>query len=453
MGGWFNLHSHSNYSKLDGMATVDKIVAKSARLGHPAASVMDHGTMAGAVQLYTACRSHGLAPFIGFEGYLLDPDVTVEEKRANRFHFGITALNYSGYMALVKANNLSHTRPRFSRFPRLTLDDLIELGFDHGRDLAILSGCYFGLVQQKLIHQGLEAARGTLLTLAMAFGDHTFVEVQNHGIDHGDGVTDDSIVSALVDLALDVSLPVIATQDSHYLDQGDKRAHSLMKRMVYGGEDDEFPGETFHVPTEQWVREHYTNDQWNEAEQGIEHLLSLNRLKLPALDTYQVHIPAFAKDADRELESRCQTRLAAMGLSANPRYAKPLKSQLAMVRKLGFANYFLLVSNFREWCKRNSICIEVRGSANGSLILYVLGVTSVDPIKWGLMPERFLAEDRVTPPDVDIDIEDAYRDLAVTQLQKMFSDAGADRHARAVGHPGERRARVGHRHLQGVPRP
>ena len=127
MSRFWHAHTHSHYSALDAMATVPQIVAKAAKMGQPAVSLTDHGTMAGAVELYTEAKKHGIAPFPGVEAYLLDPAASLDDKKPNRYHVGLLARNYAGYQALIKLVSLSHTRPRFARFPRITIDDLAAL--------------------------------------------------------------------------------------------------------------------------------------------------------------------------------------------------------------------------------------------------------------------------------------------------------------------------------------
>ncbi len=400
------------------MPHVKRMVEKVASMGQPALGLTDHGSMAGIVQLYLECKAAGILPFPGMEAYLLDPNTTLEDKKAGRYHFGLLALNLRGYRALIRAMNLSHTRPRFNRFPRLTLDDVLELGRDYGDSLVLTTGCYFGYAQQALVNQGETAAEGVIKTYAAAY-PNTFVEIQHHNITHNADWDDDEIVNNLVGIAGRLSLPVLACQDSHYVEKSEREAHALMKRMVYGGLDDEFPGDSFHLASEKWVSKHYTPDTWAKALDGSRALLDLHDLTMPALDTYKARVPTMEKNPDRLLAKLCIAALKRMDLDTT-KHRNRLAVELGVIGKVGMANYFLLVNEFRKACKVKGVCIEVRGSANSALTLYVLGVTSVDPIKYKLLFDRFLAEDRIGPPDVDIDIEDAYRDWAVSWWQQRF---------------------------------
>lgn len=426
MSKWWSAHTHSQFSVLDGMTPVPLIVAKAAQLGQPAVGLTDHGNMAGTVQLYKSCKQHGLAAFPGVEAYLLDPYASLEDKNPARYHIGLLALNLNGYRGLMRTVNASHTRPRFSRFPRITLEDLDGLAEAAGNDVALMTGCYFGYVQQSLVNDGPAKAEAVIKMYASMF-PNTYVELQNHSICHDkDGElapeTDDDIVTALADIAERVGLPVIATQDSHYLDQHDRAAHALMKRMVYGGVDDEFPGDSFHVASDEWVADHYDPYVWDRVEEGMTDLLSKHGLIIPALDTFKAHVPNTVKDPQKAVVKLCLEALAEYEPAKRKRriYEDRIEYELGIINDLGMAGYFMLVRNYVEWCSDKGICIEARGSANGSLVCFLLGITQVDPIKWGLLFDRFLSRDRIKPPDVDMDVEDVQRERLIGYLQRTF---------------------------------
>lgn len=426
MAAWWSAHTHSAFSVLDGMTPVPHIVEKVAALGQPALGLTDHGNMAGTVQLYKSARKHGITPFPGVEAYLLDPQASVEDKQAGRYHLGLLALNLNGLRGIMGTVNLSHTRPRFNRFPRITLEDLTDLSERAGDDVVILTGCYFGYVQQMLVHEGPKKAENIVRIYASMF-PHTVVELQNHSICHDqDGEhapeSDDDIVAHMVSIADRLGLPILATQDSHYLDQNDKAAHALMKRMVYGGEEDEFPGDAFHIASDEWVAEHYEDKVWSRVEEGAAHVLSLNTLTIPALDKFTAHVPQIVRNPQKRVADLCNAALDDYEPAKRKRrkYDERLQYELDIINDLGMAGYFMLVRNYVEWCNAKNICIEARGSANGSLVCFLLGITQVDPIKWGLLFDRFLSRDRIKPPDIDMDVEDVSRDRLVAYLQRTF---------------------------------
>lgn len=409
------------------MSTVPRIVEKAASMGQPFVGLTDHGNMAGTVQLYTSARKHDILPFPGVEAYLLDPYATVEDKTPKRYHMGLLARNLNGYRNLIGMVSKSHTRPRFNRFPRITLDDLAQLSGDAGDDVILLTGCYFGLAQQTLITDGWKGALNVVKMYAQMF-PHTVVELQNHSICHEDDaplehpLDDDDIVEAMFDIAAELGLPAMATQDSHYLDQNDKEAHALMKRMVYGGVEDEFPGDSFHIASGEWVGDHYDDRVWDHVLETADWLASLNELTIPALDTFKAHVPQIVKSPDRVIAKLCDTALAAYEPAKRKSkvYRERLDYELDVINDLGMAGYFMIVRNYVEWCKEKRICIEARGSANGSLVCFLLGITQVDPIKWNTLFDRFLSRDRIKPPDIDMDIEDTARGRLLAYLQRNF---------------------------------
>lgn len=434
---WFHTHVHSEFSILDAISSVDLLVEKVVKMKQPAMGMMDHGNMAATVQLYKAGQKYGILVFPGFEGYMTTDPIT-EDKEAGklaRYHIGFLALNLAGYRELVNLTTLSHTRPRFNRFPRFDLNDF---GTYKSENVAVFTGCYFGLVQQTLINKGYKDAK-RIVEMYSRWYPNTFVEIQNHNIEHKEQANEENpwsgsefsndadICEALVRIASEVGLPVIATQDSHYRDSDQKLAHELMKRMVYRGVDgqNEFPGDSFHLATTEWVQERHDPKHWKLGLEGSQQLLDLHDLKMPALDKYTPHVPTVKKDPQKWLEARVWKALDRMekkGLLVKKRsaYDKQAKHELETIKFLGHAGYFSLVDLVVRFCKDNGICIEARGSANGSLVCYALGITSIDPVQFDLLFERFLSRDRKKPPDIDLDIEDVRRGDVLDFLDKQF---------------------------------
>lgn len=440
MGRWFNLHSHSHYSCLDGTTRVPDLVGKASLLGYPALGLTDHGNMSGATKLYKSCKEYGILPFPGVEAYLIDPfsQVDLDDKltgKVKRYHIGLHAYTTRGYQGLVKLTSLSHTRPRFNRFPRVTIDDLRDLGGNYGDDVALTTGCHFGWLQQTLVNEGEGGAEQVLDELAFLGFAETFVELQHHNIEHQDapGLDDEELMRRTYSLAVKAGLPVIATQDCHYLDQKHKRAHAMMKRMVYGGAEDEFPGDAFHLATEGWVAEHYPPDVWEQVLRTCDQLVYKHDVHIDQLDHYEPDLPPSptrrhlylpmvqTMETDHEVLVRlCWDRI---GGSVDARYRDRLNYELDVIEKVGMAGYFLHVEDYVAWCKQESICIEARGSANSSFVCYLLGITQVDPVKWGLLFSRFLSEDRIKPPDIDMDIEDSQRGRLLSYIELRYDSA------------------------------
>jgi DNA polymerase-3 subunit alpha len=437
---WFHAHTHSQFSALDAISGVEDMVKKVVRYKQPAIALTDHGNMSGTVQGYLAAKEAGILFYPGEEVYLTYEPITGEKgEKLERFHVGMLALNLDGYRELAALSSLSHTRPRFSRYPRI---DLSDLAFARSENIALLTGCFFGLVQQTLVTKGYKNAKRVVEMYAKWY-PHTFVEIQNHDISHdeqmdeegvqllSDFAHDSDICEALVRIADQVGLPLMATQDSHYCDAKQKVGHELMKRMVYRGGDeakDEFPGDSFHIASTEWVAEHHKKKHWRLAEEGAQELLDLHDLEMPALDKYTPHIPTVKKNPQKWLERQAWAGLEDLeeeGLLVKPRkkYIKQMKHELWVIRQLGHAGYFSVVDVVVRYMRDKQYAFEARGSANACLVLYALGITSIDPLFWGLTFERFLSLDRKKPPDVDIDIEDVHRPDVLAFIDRTF---GAD---------------------------
>lgn len=431
---WFHTHVHTQFSALDAISSPDDQVAKAARYKQPAIAFTDHGNVSATVQGYLAAKKHGILFYPGEELYITAEPITGEKgEKLDRYHMGMLALNLAGYRELAALSSLSHTRPRFSRFPRLDLSDLANA---QSSNVAVLTGCYFGLVQQTLVHRGVKAAQRIVEMYARWF-PNTFVEIQNHNIDHREQGEDHSLMDqfahdadiceALVEIADRVGLPVLATQDSHYCDAKQKVAHELMKRMVYKGGDgvNEFPGDSFHLASTLWVEEHHDPDHWEKALEGCSQLLDLHELTMPALDKYKPRIPTIKKKPQRWLERMAWAGLddleeAGLLVKSRKRYDKQMKHELNVIDILGQAGYFSVVHAVVGYCNSKGYAVEARGSANGSLVCYAMGITSIDPIQFGLTFERFLSLDRKKPPDVDLDIEDIARPDVLSFVDRTF---------------------------------
>lgn len=420
---YFPIHAHSEFSALDGMGTVAEMVATVVGHGQPGLALTDHGTMAGVLQLYKHCMREGIAPFPGSELYVVT-DATDDEAKQHRFHMGMVALSYRGYQTLVKLSSRSHTRERFHRKPLIDYADLSAL-HEAGltSDLAITTGCYFGIIQQALVNDGYEKALRLTKMIAKWF-PNTFVELQHHDI-YADDHNDDDIVDALIDIADETGLPMVYGQDSHYCDREHQAAHDLMKDICYFGDNDDnrFPGGPYHLASTKELHEQWAGPVWDRIEEGHSLLLDMNNVTLPALDKYKFMVPAVAKTPDKKLRDMAvnakRLRTAAKA-GQEAEYVGQMNHELEVIKEMGFANYFLIVSDLCQWMRQEGIVFNIRGSANGSLVCYLVGITEVDPIQWGTSFKRFLSLARKKPPDIDIDIASGDRERVIARLRALF---------------------------------
>jgi DNA polymerase-3 subunit alpha len=461
MGIYFPVHAHSEFSAIDGMGSVLDMGLTVKDHGQPALSLTDHGNMAGGIQLYEVCKKLDLVPFPGSELYIVrDHDHGVNEipylddkgkekirkekwdNRNDRYHLGVLVLDEIGWKGLVKLSSMSHQRDHFHRKPLIAIYELLEWGETYGDHVAITTGCYFGWVIQHHLQWGRDLDRTTALVERMhATFPHLYVELQNHNIDHPSGecswcdstgvdggepckmctITDTIICEDLLQIAERLDLQVVAGQDSHYCDHDDQPAHDMMKKIAYhggNGEDSKFPGDGFHLADDEWMREHHA-DWWDKAMAGHDDLLDRNDLTLPALDNYHFRVPTMEGTKLDVLITQHETR---SWLLLDPIYEARTNYELGIIRQMGFEGYFQIVADFCTWCRKEGIFINARGSANGSLVCYLAGITNVDPIVWDVEFERFLSLDRQKPPDVDMDIESERRDDVIGYVRTRLGE-------------------------------
>lgn len=405
---YFPVHAHSEYSVLDGMGTVEDMVSTVARQGQLAMALTDHGNLSGALKLYKYCRKAGILPFPGIEAYLVT-DCEDEEARKSRYHLGLLALDHTGYKALAALSSRAFQEGRRYYKPLIDLRDLADLA-QYGKHLAVTTGCRGGPVVRTLMETGNpQAARAWAEKLAKWF-PYTFIELQWHGIVGGHHPYDDdaAILSALFGIAAHTGLPVVLGQDSHYCNRDHQVAHDLMKDICYSGDSDDkqFPGGPYHLAGIRELMQPFDPDEWDWIEEGHEDLLSLNKMSMPALDTYRFHVPDMQ---GYQLKRRVKHGLEDLGLDLFANYDQRARMELKVIEDMGFTDYFMLMWRILSWARSKGIFFNARGSANGSLVCYVLGITQVDPLKWKLSFDRFLSKDRMKPPDIDIDIESERR--------------------------------------------
>lgn len=415
-----------SFSALDGMQGIDAMVEKAASLGQPALGLTDHGYMSGTFSLYKACRTHDIKPFPGFEAYFVED---IHDKDAPRHHLTLLAYSTEGYQSLVKLSTISHQRDgHFHRKPRFDWADLAAMAAERATEgIVCMSGCYFGPVQQAFVRGAPDAAKRIAMALQRIFPTF-FVEIQHHHTDHGDEWTDTKMAMALYDLAGELSLPIMVTQDCHYLHKSHGELHTLMKGVSYGAEpgDVGFPGDSYHLASSSWVQRHYEGTPiWTEALLGAKHLLDLHTFTLPPLDRYQYVVPQVL-DQPASLTELCWEAMADKSpWKSNPdhnlaSYTERLKYELGVIKGLAMDDYFLLVHDYVSWAEANGILVMARGSATGSLVCWLLGFTQADPLQWRLTFDRFLTPDRVRPPDIDLDIEDTRRGDVIDYLAEKY---------------------------------
>lgn len=424
MSDFIHLHVHSHFSHLDGMTPVQALVEKAVSNRQAGMALTDHGTMSGVFQLYKGLRKAGLLPYPGCEVYIVSD---IADKSAKRHHATLFALTTKGYEDLVRLVSASHTRDNYHFKPLIDWPTL-KAAKDAGMldDIGATTGCWFGYVQQaidefwtaqaqypkKMKNASMDTHVRRRMKFMAGIFPNLWVELQHHSQPN-----DTYVVELLYRLAQEVGLPVVITQDSHYCDKKQQPLHTLMKTLAYGGDpgDVAFPGDSYHLATTQWVRNHYREmpDVWDSAMDSMQDIINRHAVKLPWLDSYQYHVPQLAEDPLDKLRALCdagfkvrrsQGRLGASQAKLKP-YRERLKYEMDIIEKLGMADYFLLVNAVCEFMQLQDIFYSTRGSANGSLVCWLLQITDVDPLQWKLTFDRFMSLDRERPPDIDLDVE------------------------------------------------
>lgn len=437
-GQLYNLHSHSQFSHRDALPEVKQMVATVAGFGQPALGLTDHGNISGSVQLYTECRKADILPFPGSELYVVTDRGA--HKRAmsakgetprelKRHHMCVVAYTSRGYENLVGLSTLTHRN--FFNKPLIDHADLATLasqGLLEG--IAATSGCFFSLTSQAMVRDDTDAARSLLQAYAGWFPKF-YVELQNHNITHDEeGWTDDRLAGELFVLAQRLGLPCVLAQDAHYATPTERPLHDTLKQLVaFGPEGDDavFPGDGFHLADDQWFVEHHPTQRFEAGRAGLVDLLESHDLKIPELDSYSYNIPFTVADPQLEISTRCQAELSAkyesavIARSARDRYLERLHDELEIVKDTGMAGYLQLVAEVTDWCLAHKVFYQARGSASGSMICWLLGITQLDPIKWDLRFERFISRDRTKPPDIDLDVEHDRRQDLIAWLRTRFA--------------------------------
>lgn len=419
MAHYWSAHTHSRYSAKDALPEVKDIAKRAAALGWPALGLTDHGTMAGVQQLYVACKKLDVKPLPGTELYIT-PDAAAKERRSS--HLTVLSTTEAGYQNLVRLTTVAHRH--FLYRPRVDLADIADLaesGYTSG--LAVGTGCRSGLVVRTLIDRGPTAAQRVAENLAMWFPT-VYVELMNHGID-SDGRTDDEITDALVAIARAAGLPILITGDSHYVDVAETPLHDTMKELLTfaeNPEDGRFDGAGYHLVDDNWLAAYFEPKILDEGIANLAALAESASVRIPDLDTFTLKVPdvTLGGDPDDELGERVLRTLEEQ-FPGDEVYAQRAVDELAVIAQVNFAGYLLFAALITDHMLEQGIWFHCRGSAAGSLVLYLLRITQMDPVARGIRMDRFLSGDRTTPPDIDLDIEADRREYMIGWVASRYA--------------------------------
>ncbi|HEX3225428.1 MAG TPA: DNA polymerase III subunit alpha [Gaiellaceae bacterium] len=417
-----HLHVHSEYSILDGACRIPALAARAAELEMPAVGLTDHGSLAGAVALYKETAKHGVKPLLGCEVYVADDRKAQQKGYA---HLTLLAESNTGYANLIKLSSLGYLEGYYYK-PRVDW----ELLGRHASGLIALSGCLSGRVCKALEEGRADDAEGELDRLTSIFSkDNVYVEMQNAHLD-----VQQRINPLLVQLAERRGLPVVATGDVHYLRHEDARAHEALLCIQSGDSLKnpnhwKFDTDHFYFKTQQEMLADFPGHEdalrrTLEIAERCNVEIELGRILLPHFPTPD------GRDAFDYLVEQCEKGLERRYDKVTTELRERLQFELKTIREMGFADYFLIVADFIGFAKRNGISVGPgRGSAAGSLVAYVLEITDVDPIAYGLLFERMLNPGRKSMPDIDIDFAVDGRERVINYVREKY---GSDRVAQVI---------------------
>jgi DNA polymerase-3 subunit alpha len=417
-----HLHVHSEYSILDGACRIPDLAARAAELEMPAVALTDHGSLAGAVELYREAGKHGVKPLLGCEVYVCD-DRRAQQK--GYAHLTLLAEDNTGYANLIKLASAGFLEGYYYK-PRVDWDLLAE----RSQGLIALSGCLSGRVCKALENGNRDEAETELGRLRDIFGpDNTFIEIQDAGLEVQKGIN-----ATLAEISESIGLPLVATGDVHYLRHEDARAHEALL-CIQSGDSLQNPSH-WKFDTDQFYFKSPAEMAADFAgyPEALRNTATIAERCTVTMELGRILLPKFptpdGRDAFDYLVELCEKGLDKRYAKVTPELNERLKFELKTIREMGFADYFLIVWDFIAFAKRNGIGVGPgRGSAAGSLAAYCLEITDVDPIEYGLLFERFLNPGRKSMPDMDLDFSVHGRDQVINYVAEKY---GRDRVAQII---------------------
>ena len=423
-----HLHVHSEYSLLDGACRINKLVDRVAELGQTACALTDHGVMYGVIEFYKACKAKNIRPVIGCEVYLAPHSMLDHNKYTNgewHTHLILLCENMTGYKNLIHMVSKAFADGFYIK-PRIDMDLLRQ----HSEGLICMSACLAGVIPRALAAGDMDKARALCDEFLEIFDrDHFYLEIQDHGIAEQQKVNE-----GLYQLAKEKNLELVATNDAHYLTKEDARIQDVLMAIQMGKTVDDptrmkFETQEFYIKSEEQMSELFP-----EHPEAISNTMKIAERCNVEFEFGKYHLPEFdVPDGYTSLEylqKLCEDGFAVRYPNDDGTYRKRLQYEIDMIAKMGFVDYFLIVSDFIGYAKSQGIPVGPgRGSAAGSIVAYCLAITDLDPIHYSLYFERFLNPERVSMPDIDVDFCTIRRSEVIDYVTRKY---GKDRVAQIV---------------------
>lgn len=419
MSEFTHLHVHTEYSMLDGYGKIKALVSKAKKMGQTALAITDHGFMHGVIPFYKECRSAGIKPIIGVELYTAESLYLKDKDHRQAGHLVLLVKNEVGYKNLVALCSTAATDGLYYGKPRTDLNQLAK----HHDGLVCLSACLQGDVPRLLLEGKEKEALNLAAQYKRIFGPDYYIELQYHGLKE-----QKAVLGKLIRLAHSLEIPMVATNDVHYVEKSDAKNQRTLMCMGTGKTVGDQTALGYNNPDHWYLKsqaemeeifgtiapEAITNsgviaDQCNlEIQEGVYHLPTF-----PLPEGWKSNYDYF--------HALCNAGLRKRYRNEAPKHQARLDYEVGVIQKMGFVDYFLIVWDIILFARKNDIPIGPgRGSSAGSMVAYCMGITNIDPVRFGLLFERFLNPDRITMPDIDIDIDPEGRELVIDHLCGMY---------------------------------
>ncbi len=424
-----HLHNHTHYSLLDGLTQIDELVERAKEQGSPAVAITDHGTMYGVIEFYQKCKKAGIKPIIGVETYLAPKSRHDKLSRfdAKNYHLILLAKNETGYKNLIKLISFAHLEGFYYK-PRIDWE-LLE---QYHEGLIASTACLGGEISQYILAGDLDGARKRILEYNNLFGqDNFYLEIMDHPELEGQA----KVNEALINFSKELNIPLVATNDIHYLKKEDAEAQDILlclqnKKKITDTDRMSMVGfGDYSMRSNAEMIEAF-----KDTPDAIANTLKIAEMCDLEIDLGHVQLPYFdvpkGYDGNSYLRYKCEEGLKKRypDFNQNSEEAKQILErmdyELSVVEKMGWPDYFLIVADFVNWAKDNGVVVGPgRGSAAGSLVCYLTGITNLDPLKYDLLFERFLNPERISMPDIDMDFSDIRRNDVLEYVSNKY---GAD---------------------------
>lgn len=415
-----HLHVHTEYSLLDGFSRVKNLISRAKELNMSSVAITDHGCMFGVIDFYKEAKKQGIKPIIGCEVYtaprsLRDKDPNYDKRQG---HLILLAKNMDGYKNLIKMVSTSYVEGFYYK-PRVDIDELKK----YSDGIIALSACLAGDISQALMDRNYEKAKNIALQYRDIFGEGNFyLEIQDHGLPEQKEVN-----AALVKLSKEINIPLVATNDIHYVNKEDSKIHDVLMCIQMGKTVNDpnrmrFGSDEFYLKSREEMEELFPY-----APEAIDNTVKIAEMCNIEFDFNTIHLPKYdvpeGYTPDTYLRELCFKGLEERYDNPSQEIIDRLNYELGVIEKMGYVEYFLITWDFINFSKENNIMVGPgRGSAAGSIVAYTLKITDIDPIKYSLLFERFLNPERVSMPDIDIDFCYERREEVIDYVKRKYGE-------------------------------